>query len=163
MKELEITCINEVHAMVKDLNVTGYYQSIKDNGFEFVLRYEKKRKIAGNKEPDSISCDSEIWEMKIGYDDMQEDHLVYTDMKKLIKLGQIRELVKMVLYSDNKRRYLSLMSWESIELMSHDIEQYVVELAADKGADVDVPEEVIVLYAFVTRYKNRYSFNRVKR
>ncbi len=63
----------------------------------------------------------------------------------------------------HKRRYLSLISWESIELMSHDIEQYVVELAADKGADVDVPEEVIVLYAFVTRYKNRYSLNGVKR
>jgi hypothetical protein len=161
MRELEITCINEVHAMHKDLSTTGYYQSIKDNGSEFVLRYEKKQEIAADKETDSVSYGREVWETRVGYNDMQEDHLVYTDMKKFIELGQVRELIKIALFSDNIRRYLSLMSWESLELMSYDIEQYVLELDANKG--VDVPEEVIVLYALVTRYKNRYSFNRVKK
>ena len=163
MKELEITYINEVHAMLKDLNTTGYYQSVKDNGCEFVLSYKKKRKTESGKEADNICYGSEMWEMKVGYDDMKEDHLVYTDMKKFIELGQVRELVKIALYSDNTRRYLSLMSWESLELMSHDIEQYVIELDVNKEADVNVPEEVIVLYALVTRYKNQYSLNRVKR
>ncbi len=163
MNKLKITFIDEVHAMLKELSTTGYYQSVKDNGREYVLSYEKKRKTESDKEPNSICYDNEIWEMKVGYDDMKEDHSVYTDMKKFIELGQVRELVKIALYSDNTRRYLSLMSWESLELMSHDIEQYVIELDVNKGADVNVPEEVIVLYALVTRYKNQYSLNRVKR
>jgi len=145
--------LRTLDTMLKDLSTTKYYKAIEfdRDAEEYVLHYCKAWAIHGDMESDSVSYDTESWDMKVAHDDLVLDWIVYDSIKTMVDEGKVGEVIDTAFTENTIMQDVYLMSWETLSLVEDELNEMAKELRED-----DDNEQWLEMYGLVSRRLKEY-------